>query len=163
MTATWCPWDEQTIGPEAPEHWCPAMQDHRVEYVTEVARTPTNPGVRDLAEGDEMTTWQEAYEGRLVGMTTVKEHAGEWTEIARLFVKAWLEENPTLFPDDLWTAGLPDPPNHKRALGPVLAYAKQQRWMERSTDWRQSTSSHLAYKVVWTSLLYDAAFVGDGI
>ena len=108
-----------------------------------------------------ISTWQDAYAGRLVGMTTVEEHAGAWTGIAREFVRGWLEENPTLFPDDLWTAGLPEPPNHRRALGPVLAYAKREGWMERSTDWRQSVSSHLAHKIVWTSLLYDAEFVGD--
>ncbi len=24
----WCPWDEMEIGPEADDHWCPAMDEH---------------------------------------------------------------------------------------------------------------------------------------
>ena len=28
MTTIWCPWDEMWLGPEADDHWCPAMDEH---------------------------------------------------------------------------------------------------------------------------------------
>lgn len=31
---SWCPWDEQWIGPEAPDHWCPIMDEHIEEEPT---------------------------------------------------------------------------------------------------------------------------------
>jgi len=83
----------------------------------------------------------------------------EWQDTAAEFVRGWLQTHATLFVDDLWAAGLPEPKS-PRALGAVLQMAIREKWMEeqRTADGyvaaRPSTRSNGQLKRVWRSLLH---------
>lgn len=76
-----------------------------------------------------------------------------WKHEAWSFICAYLERHPELFCDDLWDAGMPEPPN-RRALGPLMQRAARERLMEKTGRYRPSVSSHQIPKDVWRSLIY---------
>lgn len=80
----------------------------------------------------------------------------EWVDEALDFVRHYLEQHDELFVDDLWTAGLPRPPQ-PRALGPVIKRAAANGWMTKSGEHRPSVSSHMIPKPVWRSLIRSAS------
>ena len=94
------------------------------------------------------------------GIDRAAESAGEaWQREATKFVRRYLLNNETLFVDDLWDAGLPEPAS-KRALGHVLRQFARNGWMtHQKTDndeifARPSASSNGQLKAVWKSELY---------
>lgn len=90
----------------------------------------------------------------------IAESSADWrNEIALPFIRHYLEQHPTLFVDDLWTAGLPEP-HDRKALGPALREAARSEWMRQSGQHRMSASNSNP-KPIWTSLLFAATSEGD--
>lgn len=88
------------------------------------------------------------------GIARADDHAEpEWRDLAWAFLTAYLERHPTMFADDLWTAGLPKTGNN-RALGPLIMRAAKLGLIVKTGDYRPSVSSHLNAKPVWRSLVY---------
>lgn len=85
--------------------------------------------------------------------------AGWRNDTALPFIRRYLETHPTLFVDDLWAAGLPEP-HDRKALGPALRDAARRQWMVQSGDHRIS-AQNANPKPVWRSLLHEAPFQGD--
>lgn len=75
-------------------------------------------------------------------------------DIALPFIRSYLEQHRTLFVDDLWTAGLPEP-HDRKALGPALREAARLGWMTQTDEWRVSAGNSNR-KPVWRSLLIGA-------
>jgi hypothetical protein len=110
----------------------------------------------DLYPDPEITAQRDAASeaARAEGIAAVDDNADEqWKEEALAFVQAYLQQHPTLFGDDLWAAGLPEP-RERRALGPVILRAARNGWMEKSGDHRASHSSHGIPKPIWLSLIH---------
>ena len=86
--------------------------------------------------------------------------SAEWREeVAMPFIKDYLLIHPTLFVDDLWAAGLPEP-HDRKALGPALREAHRRGWIVQTGDHRISASNSNP-KPVWASRLYGADPEGD--
>lgn len=89
-------------------------------------------------------------------IATVGLHADGWVEdVALPFIRDYLERHAELFGDDLWTAGLPEPPNTRRALGAAIKKAAERGWIRDSGRVRRSRSSNSIKKTVWLSNLTD--------
>lgn len=111
---------------------------------------------RAILAGDVEAARTMSIRERDEGMERAAAGAGEWTEEAFAFVRSYLETHEELFCDDLWVAGLTEPPNAK-ALGPVFLRAVREGLMRKSGAYRPSVSSHRIPKPVWTSLIYKGA------
>lgn len=81
--------------------------------------------------------------------------AGWRNDVALPFIRGYLETHPTLFVDDLWTAGLPEP-HDRKALGPAMREAARLGWMVQTDEWRVSASNSNR-KPVWRSQLCGSA------
>jgi len=100
-----------------------------------------------------VTLFERAVHDRDEGMARAEAHAPDgWNDAAFEFVRAYLETHDDLFVDDLWEAGLAEPPS-PRALGPVLQRAARAGLMARTGEYRPSARSHLSPKPVWRSLV----------
>lgn len=77
--------------------------------------------------------------------------AGWRNDVALPFIEVYLRYHSTLFVDDLWSAGLPEP-HDRKALGPALREAARRGWMVQTDQWRVSASNSNR-KPVWKSLL----------
>lgn len=73
---------------------------------------------------------------------------------ALAFFRSFAETHEFVFCDDLWAAGMPEPPGSRKAFGAVMAKAKRNGWIEETGETRQSVSSNLSKKPVYRSLLY---------
>jgi hypothetical protein len=91
---------------------------------------------------------------RDAGVAQAEAGAGDdWLDQAFEFLRAYAEEHEEVFVDDLWEAGL-TPPANRRALGPVLMRAARAGVIEKTGQYRPSTSSNLSVKPVWRSRVY---------
>lgn len=82
----------------------------------------------------------------------VARSSAHWRDTEALpFIRRYLEQHPTLFVDDLWRAGLPEP-HDRKALGPALREAARLGWM-RQTDQSRVSTGNSNRKPVWKSLL----------
>lgn len=106
-----------------------------------------------LAGGEPEEARVQSIAERDLGMEMAAAGAGTWIEEASAFVRSYLETHEELFCDDLWAAGLSEPPNAK-ALGPVILRAAREGLMEKSGNYRPSVSSHGIPKPVWRSLIF---------
>ena len=95
-----------------------------------------------------------------MGIALSSENAGEqWKMDALRFVRWYLQTHPTLFVDDLWSAGLQEP-SSPRALGAVLQHAARDNWMSEQVDEEghilahRSTRSNGQLKRVWKSEIF---------
>lgn len=77
----------------------------------------------------------------------------DWMDIAWAALVTYLETHRTMFVDDLWDTGLPEP-RESRALGPLILRAARDGLMAKSGEFRKSVRSHLTEKPVWRSLIY---------
>lgn len=75
------------------------------------------------------------------------------------FIRNYLETHATLFGEDLWAAGLPEP-HDRKALGPAIREAARRGWMEQSGQTRIS-AQNANPKPIWRSLLCDRDAGGD--
>lgn len=99
-------------------------------------------------------TLDDARAQRDEGIERVERRApASWLDYAFEFVTAYLVEHETLFVDDLWTAGLAEPPS-MRALGPIMQRAARDGLMVKTGQWRPSVRSNLSEKPVWRSLIF---------
>lgn len=79
----------------------------------------------------------------------------DWQGAALAFLHDYLIDNPTMFPDDLWSLGLPEPLNgSRRAFGAVVRKAVANGWMIDSGTMRRRTSGNLTKATVWRSLIH---------
>lgn len=78
----------------------------------------------------------------------------QWTERAYAFLVDYLRHHETMFPDDLWEAGLEEP-HELRAIGPVLLRARRAGLMVKTGELRQAVRSHLTERPVWRSLIFE--------
>ena len=96
----------------------------------------------------------DAMTGREEGMTRVDAATADtWKTEADDFIYRYLLTHRELFCDDLWAAGLPEPPS-PRALGPRMLKASKAGWMRKTDRVRPSVRSHMTGKPVWLSLIY---------
>lgn len=106
-----------------------------------------------------MQTTNEATASAAEGIENSANSAGaKWVAEANLFLNDYLQNNPSLFCDDLWVAGL-ERPSSPRALGHVIRHAAKLNWIEEIRHdngivAKQSNSSNRQLKRVWKSLLY---------
>lgn len=108
---------------------------------------------RAILAGDPEEARTQSIAERDLGMDRAELAAGPWNDEAFAFVRTYLEAHAELFCDDLWAAGLSEPPNAK-ALGPVILRAAREGLMEKSGNYRPSVSSHGIPKPVWRSLIF---------
>lgn len=83
---------------------------------------------------------------------------GKWIVDATNFLEEYLKKNPSMFCDDLWSAGL-EKPCQMRALGQVIRTAAKNGWIEEIIHdngivAKHSNSSNRQLKRVWKSKLY---------
>lgn len=76
-------------------------------------------------------------------------------DIALPFIRRHLEQHATLFVEDLWAAGLPEP-HDRKALGPAVREAARRGWMEQSGETRIS-AQNANPKPIWKSLIAGSA------
>lgn len=90
----------------------------------------------------------------VAALTAVETHADpDWMDTAWAALVTYLETHRSLFVDDLWDTGLPEP-RESRALGPLILRAARDGLMAKSGEFRKSVRSHMTEKPVWTSLIY---------
>ena len=96
---------------------------------------------------------------RDAGIARSAETAGDvWAVQALDFLHRYLTAHASMFVDDLWDAGLPEP-SSGRALGAVIQTAARNGWIEQATHdgmilARPSIRSHLSLKPVWRSCIH---------
>lgn len=106
-----------------------------------------------------MQTTTQARESATEGIENSANSAGaKWISESILFLKDYLENNPSLFCDELWEAGL-ERPASPRALGHVIQHAAKLGWIGEIRHVngivaKPSNSSNRQLKRVWESLLY---------
>ena len=100
---------------------------------------------------------------RDAGIKLANDNAGDnWSRYALSFLRHFIVQNKLFIAEDLWTAGLQEPPSGgKRALGAVMQEAVNRGWMEAKTDFngelcaRPAKSSNGGLKQLWVSLTYN--------
>ncbi len=103
-----------------------------------------------------LSAYAVAREQRDIGMARSDAAQTEaWRVAADEFIYWYLTTHRTLFVDDLWDAGMPEPPGDRRGLGMRMRQAAERGWMEKSGESRPSVASRLGPKPVWTSLIYE--------
>lgn len=97
---------------------------------------------------------EDARVARDEAMQCVDDHAPvEWKETAWDWLVGYLQSHREFFPDDVWRAGLEEPPN-ARALGPLVKRAAAAGLIVKTDRTRQRTRGHATPAVVWRSLVY---------
>ena len=81
-----------------------------------------------------------------------------WASYAQDFIRSYARDHETVHVDDLWDAGLVQPPN-PQALGQVMRACQALGWIEQMRSGRfylclPSVNSNKNMKVVWKSLIY---------
>lgn len=74
----------------------------------------------------------------------------EWAEYAFAFVAEYCRTHETMFPDDLWAAGLAAP-REARAFGPIIQRAARCGMIVKSDEHRPRLRGHMTLAVVWRS------------
>lgn len=100
------------------------------------------------------TLWDAAELQRALALDAVGEHAPiGWADEAYAFLESYLAEHAAMHVDDLWAAGMPEPPE-MRALGPLVRRAARAGIMRKSGRSLPSVRSHLSEKPLWLSNIY---------
>lgn len=89
-------------------------------------------------------------------IATVEAHANpDWIAYARWMVERVARANEFFISDAVWEAGLPKV-SESRALGPVMLWAKKQRFIEPTGRWEMSKQKGCngMHRDVWHSLIY---------
>lgn len=95
---------------------------------------------------------------RILDAQAQKAEDKQWREDAYRFLVSYCKSHKTMFPDDLWDAGMPEPPGPKgsrRKVGVIIARASKAGIIE-PTGMRPSPSSNMSMKPVWKSNIYKA-------
>lgn len=91
---------------------------------------------------------------RDVAMAAVEDHApDDWKTTAWEWLLVYLQEHREFFPDDVWRAGLAEPPN-ARAFGPLVKRAAHEGLIVRTDQMRPRTRGHATPGPVWRSAIY---------
>jgi hypothetical protein len=76
-----------------------------------------------------------------------------WRLEARLWLETYLERHPTLFVDDVWALGCPEP-TERRAMGGLILALARAGAIRKTGQTRPRTQGRGAPGDVWASLLY---------
>jgi hypothetical protein len=76
-----------------------------------------------------------------------------WRNAALAWIESYLLDHPTLFVDDIWTLGCPEPVNRK-AVGPLVKSLASRGFIVKSGQYRARTQGHGSPADVWKSLIY---------
>ena len=76
-----------------------------------------------------------------------------WRNAARAWIEAYLLDNETLFVDDVWALGCPEPVNRK-AIGPLVKSLAARGFIAKTGQYRARTQGHGSPADVWRSLIY---------
>lgn len=88
-------------------------------------------------------------------MAQVDEHAPvEWKQQAWSWLVGYLRTHAEFFPDDVWAAGCPVPPE-RRAFGPLVQRAAREGLIVKSGRTRPRTLGHATPAEVWNSISYE--------
>ena len=100
--------------------------------------------------------FDQAQARRDVGMNRAEQNAGDdWRDTATAFVREYAANHSAIRGDDLWAAGLPEPPSkNRRALGPVLVSLAKAGVIKKD-GFYSSAASNNSPKVKWKSLVYN--------
>ncbi len=77
----------------------------------------------------------------------------EWRTEASMWLVSYLLDNPTLFVDDIWAAGCPEP-RERRAIGSLIQSLARRGLIVKTGQYRPRTQGHGSPADVWKSLLY---------
>jgi hypothetical protein len=109
---------------------------------------PRSPALRSL---------EQARADRDAAMQQVAEHAPvEWKDRAWSWLLGYLRAHAEFFPDDVWAAGCPVPPE-RRAFGPLVLKASRAGLIVRTGRTRPRTLGHATSGDVWRSTVYQEA------
>jgi hypothetical protein len=99
----------------------------------------------------------DALEQRDEAMAAVDAAAPEeWKDTATLWLIDYLHGHEEFFSDDVWAAGLPEPPE-ARAFGPIVRRAIRAGHIVATEQTRPRTRGHATPAVVYRSTLYRRA------
>lgn len=76
-----------------------------------------------------------------------------WRNAATAWIEAYLLDHPTLFVDDVWALGCPEPVNRK-AIGPLIKSLASRGFIVKSGEYRPRTQGHGSPADVWRSCIY---------
>lgn len=117
-----------------------------------VRRVPVRAHSRVVTPKRDLTT---ARAERDEAMTSVAKHTpAAWLLYAWDWLQGYLATHAEFFPDDVWAAGLDEPPN-ARALGPLVQRAAREGLIVRTDRMRPRTRGHTTPGIVWKSLVYE--------
>jgi hypothetical protein len=79
-----------------------------------------------------------------------------WRNAARAWLQAYLLDHPTLFVDDIWALGCPEPKD-RRAVGALIKSLASgpHPWIVKTGEYRPRTQGHGSPADVWKSLIYE--------
>lgn len=77
-----------------------------------------------------------------------------WRIEARAWLTAYLHDHPTLFVDDIWALGCPEP-TERRAIGSLIQGLARQKLIVKTGEYRPRTQGHGSPADVWRSMLYE--------
>jgi len=90
---------------------------------------------------------------RDAAIDAIGEVTAHWRQaIALPFIRQYAQSHPSVFGEDLWKAGLPEP-HDKRALGKAMIEASEKGWIEATTEFRKADVSR-SPRPVWRSLIF---------
>jgi hypothetical protein len=78
----------------------------------------------------------------------------EWRIEARQWLEGYLLDHPTLFVDDIWELGCPEPVE-RRAIGALIQGLARKGYIVKSGEYRSRTQGHGSPADVWRSLIYE--------
>lgn len=83
----------------------------------------------------------------------------EWRDLARQTIEDLAYRQPEVVSDDVWTAGLPAPPNSATALGAAFRWAARNNLIAKTDRVRQTAQvrSHGSPMTIWRSLVFNQA------
>jgi hypothetical protein len=79
--------------------------------------------------------------------------ADVWKRAATDWLEDYLTQHPTLFVDDVWALGCPEPVNRK-AVGPLIRSLAGRHLIVKSGEYRPRTQGHGSPADVWKSCIY---------
>lgn len=91
--------------------------------------------------------------GRLGARNAEAAQALVWRNAARAWIEAYLLDHPTLFVDDIWALGCPEP-TERRAIGAIVQSLARKGFIVKTGEYRPRTQGHGSPADVWKSLIY---------
>jgi hypothetical protein len=76
-----------------------------------------------------------------------------WRIEARIWLENYLLDHETLFVDDVWALGCPQP-TERRAIGALISSLAKRGFIRKTGEYRPRTQGHGSPADVWKSLIY---------